>query len=152
MRYEAYLTLLDFRIRAAWLHSLYLDDRNFESVARPLYIEPCSSNFLVKAVIARQLRQAARDELLKQSSFIDVDDLYVEAGNAFHALATLLGEDLYFFDQEKPTLFDASVFAYTHLLLDDKIGWKNKRLSQLLRKNDNLLQHRQRLLQEYFER
>lgn len=102
-------------------------------------------------MLAYQLQRAARDELHKQSTFIDVDDIYVEAGNAFNALSTLLGDDTYFFDRNNPGLFDASVFAYTHLILDDNMGWKNKRLGQMLRKSKNLVQHRQRLLEDYFK-
>jgi metaxin len=96
------------------------------------------------------LQQAARDELLKYSTYIDIDDLEAEAGSAFEALSTLLGDDLNFFGRDNPGLFDASVFAYTQLLLDDDLGWKQNRLAQHLRRHENLVQHRQRLLERYF--
>jgi metaxin len=41
-------------------------------------------------------------------------------------------------------LFDASVFAYTHLLLDESLNWQNTRLVDSLKKSGNLVQHRQR--------
>jgi metaxin len=150
MRYDAYTSLIDHRIRSAWLFTLYLDERNSEVVAKQLYIYSASSNPLVQMILYRQLKQAARDELLKTASHIREDELYLEAEMAFLALSTLLGEDGHFFGKDKPTLFDASVFAYNHLLLDESLGWQNTRLADSLRNMDNLVQHRQRLLTSYF--
>jgi metaxin len=62
----------------------------------------------------------------------------------------VLGEDDWFFANDKPGLFDASVFAYTQLLLDDGMGWKEKKLCRALSSRGNLVQHRQRLLVRYF--
>ena len=150
MRYEAYTSLLDHRVRSAWLLTLYLDDLNFEAVAKQLYICPASSNVFVRMTLAYQLQQAARDELLKYSAYIDEDDLYAEAEKTFQALSTVLGENENFFGMTRPGLFDASVFAYTHLLLDKKLGWKNKRMPDALRQYVNLVHHRQRILDKYF--
>lgn len=97
-----------------------------------------------------QLQHAARDELLKQSDFINVSDLEADAGDAFQALSTLLGENEFFFERDRPGLFDASVFAYTHLILDEGLKWKSNPLGHLLSKHKNLVQHRQRLLEKYF--
>ncbi|RDL40362.1 Uncharacterized protein BP5553_00341 [Venustampulla echinocandica] len=150
LRYEAYQALLDQRIRSAWLYTLYLEPLNFNAVAYPLYVSSASTNPLVRASISHQLRAAAEAELLKHSSIIDIDDLYSEADKAFEALSILLGEDTWFFGSEKPTLFDASIFAYTHLLLDDSMGWKEDKLSGALRRRENLAQHQERLLVRYF--
>jgi metaxin len=114
-------------------------------VAYPLYVSPTSSNPLVRASISHQLRVAAEAELLKHTSIIDTDDLYSEADKAFEALSILLGEDSWFFGNN-----DASVFAYTQLLLDDELGWKEKKLCRALRRRANLVQHRDRLLVRYF--
>jgi metaxin len=150
MRYEAYSSLLDHRVRSAWLFTLYLDDLNFEAVAKKLYIYPASSNIFVRMTLAYQLQQAAREELLKYSVYIDEDDLYAEASKAFQALSTVLGADEHFFGSAQPGLFDASVFAYTHQLLDNNLGWQNKRMTDALKRNANLVQHRQRILEKYF--
>jgi metaxin len=132
------------------LYTLYLEPLNFSAVAYPLYVSPTSSNPLVRASISHQLRVAAEAELLKHTSIIDTDDLYSEADKAFEALSILLGEDSWFFGNNKPALFDASVFAYTQLLLDDELGWKEKKLCRALRRRANLVQHRDRLLVRYF--
>ncbi|CAI7647882.1 hypothetical protein PCG10_000782 [Penicillium crustosum] len=146
LRFEVYASLLDNRIRSAWLYMLYLDSENFDAVARRLYVNPTTSNSAVRAALAHQLQQAARDELLKTSRYIDAAALESDAGNAFEALSTLLGEDEHFFGRPNPGLFDASVFAYTQLILDDTLGWKRNRLGQLLKEHPNLVQHRDRLL------
>lgn len=80
---------------------------------------------------------------------IDIDDLYSEANNAFGALSTLLGEDIFFFGSTNPGLFDAAVFAYTHLLLEERMGWKETRMRKGLEKHENLVGHRQRIYDTY---
>jgi metaxin len=150
MRYETYSSLLDHRVRCAWLFTLYLDESNFHAVAKKLYIYPSSSNAFVQMTLAYQLQQAAREELLKYSAYLDEDDLYAEATKAFQALSTVLGEDENFFGSALPGLFDASVFAYTHQLLDQNLGWQNKKMADALIKNPNLVRHRQRILDTYF--
>lgn len=109
-------------------------------------MDPSTSNSLVRATLASQLQQAARDVLLKSASYIDVSDLEAEADKAFEALSILLGDNEHFFNRPNPGLLDASVFSYTHLILDDGMGWKQNRLGQLLKKYDNLVQHRERLV------
>ncbi|MCJ1299089.1 hypothetical protein MMC08_001880 [Hypocenomyce scalaris] len=151
-RCDAYLALIDNRIRNAWLYTLYLQPTNFTAVAQRLYITPCSSNPLVRATIAQQLRSAAADELLKHTAVIDVESVYSDAQRAFAALSTLLGDSDNFFGADKPSLFDASVFAYTHLLLDEGMGWKEDRMSRGLKKYFNLVQHRERIVEVYFSK
>jgi len=65
-------------------------------------------------------------------------------------LGVLLGEDDWFFGLKKPGLFDASVFAYTHLLLDQGMCWKEGKLGGALRRKENLCRHRERLLIRYY--
>jgi metaxin len=152
MKEEAYMSLIDHTIRNAWLYHLYLDKANFNAVAWPLYVKTTSSNLFVQQAISHQLRSAAQDELLKTSSLIDAAELYQQADEAFHALSTQLGESTYFFDSKSPGLFDASLFAYTHLLLDSSLPWQTRHLTNILTKYSNLVQHRDHLLSEYFNR
>ena len=151
-------TLLDFLSRltkhAPQLYALYIEPRN-RGLAQRLYIAPCSSSPLVRATISRQLRSAAQTELVKStsstSSIIDVGELYREAQRAWDALETLLGErDTWFFGAEQPSLFDASVFAYSHLLLGGVLGWDDQRLVMTLRGKTNLERHHQRILDDFY--
>ncbi|KAL5119974.1 hypothetical protein ACEQ8H_002072 [Pleosporales sp. CAS-2024a] len=150
-RYDAYLSLLDHRIRRAWLYCIYLSP-NATSIAEPLYILPASANPLVRLTIARELRSAAEQELLKFSAVINADTLYNQAEEAFAALESLLGKDDWFFGAPRPGLFDASVFAYTHLLLDGGLGkgWLDTRLRDALMSRKRLTSHRIRIFTTYF--
>jgi metaxin len=117
-----------------------------------LYILPACSNSFVRLSIARELRSAAEKELLKFSTVISAETLYNQAEEAFAALETLLGKDDWFFGASGPGLFDASVFAYTHLLLDDNLGkgWLDTRLRDALMSRKRLTTHRNRILTKYF--
>ncbi|KAL8673965.1 MAG: hypothetical protein Q9168_001608 [Polycauliona sp. 1 TL-2023] len=151
IRYEAYLSLLDHRIRSAWLHTLYLSASQFDPVARPLYILPATSSPPARMALSHSLRAAALEELTKASTsaVVDVNALYRESDNAFSALSELLGDDAWFFGEAEPGLFDAAVFAYTHLLCDEKMGWKTdeERLGKSLREGTwkNLVEHERRI-------
>ncbi|KAL5398298.1 hypothetical protein PMIN02_001602 [Paraphaeosphaeria minitans] len=151
LRYEAYLSLLDHRIRRAWLYSVYLSS-NATSLAEPLYILPTSSNAFVRLLTAADLRRAAENELLKFSAIIDAAELHRQAEEAFEALETVLGNDSWFFGASQPGLFDASVFAYTHLLMDGNLGdaWVDTRLRDALLKCKNLTSHRDRIIASCF--
>lgn len=124
---------------------------NFDTVVRPRYVDPTTSNPLVHLALSRQLRVAAESELLKHSAVIDAETIYRESAIAFEALQVLLGDDDYFFGAKKPGLFDASVFAYTHVLLGEFLPQlKDTRMMDGLKESANIKQHRDRILQEYF--
>ena len=117
-----------------------------------MYISSCTSNRLVRRILADQLRSSAQTELLKGSytGLINAVELYQDAKDAWTALSSLLGEHQWFFDAERPSLFDASVFAYTNPLLDSDLNWGVLTLTQTLRQSANLVEHRQRVLQSFF--
>ena len=49
-----------------------------------------------------------------------------------------------------PGLFDASVFAYTHILLDENLDWEDKRLTKALKQYSNLAEHQRRIVEGWF--
>ena len=134
------------------LYSLYLVPSNFNAVAFPLYVAPGTTNTLVRLSLAHQLRAAAEGELTKQSARIDAEALYQGSDKAFGALSELLGDEDYYFGERKPGLFDANVFAYTNVLLDEGLGWKDFRMMDGLRRYSNLVEHRGRILEAYFQK
>lgn len=85
-------------------------------------------------------------------AIVNAETLYNQAEEAFIALESLLGDDEWFFGAEKPGLFDASVFAYTHLLLDDGLGkgWLDTHLRDTLMSRQRLVAHRNKILEKYF--
>ncbi|KAI8953546.1 hypothetical protein F4801DRAFT_576439 [Xylaria longipes] len=147
-RLEAYRSLLDHRIRNAWLYTLYLSPANANLLAR-LYITPATSSRPVRATIAYQLRHAAELEILRSTGrdSIDTAALYKGVKEAFGALDAVLGDEEWFFGSKVPALFDATVFSYTHLILHDGLAWKNQRLGDILKEYPRLVDHRNRILQ-----
>lgn len=83
------------------------------------------------------------------SNIVDADVLLKEAEEAFGALSQLLGEKEWFFGAEKPGLFDASVFAYLHLMMDEGLRWGHNPLAEGLRRFENLAGHRERIVERY---
>ncbi|KAK2065480.1 hypothetical protein LY76DRAFT_558979 [Colletotrichum caudatum] len=157
-RLDAYRALLDTRVRTAWLHALYLAPANAALLSR-LYVRPASRNPLVRLALAHQVRSAAEAEVLRSTRAVAVDParVYADARAAFEALAALLDEnggggggEGWFFGCREPTLFDASVFAYTHPLLDGDLGWADRTLPDILAGFPGLVRHRERLLERCF--
>lgn len=85
---------------------------------------------------------------------LDAAQIYEDARRAFAALETLLGEEQqqrqgeeeeeesgWFFGAQRPSLFDAAVFSYTCLILNDEafihpngeaVGWGDDTLRRIL--------------------
>ena len=147
---QAHNSLLDHSIRNMWLYTLYLDEANFVSVARPWYVETATANAAVRLALALRLKEAASKELLKSMTVICEDHLLEQATSAFKALSTFLGDDRTFSRDKRPGLLDAAVFAYTHLLLRDDIAWRNRNMIEVLKTYQNLVQHRNGLMERYF--
>lgn len=117
-----------------------------------LYLAAASSNVLVQSAVGHQLRQAAETELRKATFVQQKSDaeLWRQTEDALFALSALLGEQTWFFGQDASE-FDAMVFAYTHLILDDEtMRWRSNRLAKMLRKHQNLTSHRERILDLYY--
>ena len=133
------------------LYQLYLHPSN-STLVHKLYIEPCSASSFVQLAISHQLREAAEKELTKTSysSTISEKDTMREAAKAFAAFSELLGEDQWFFGQKQPSMFDASIFAYTHLLLDEDLQWGDNELGRQLSQHQNLVAHRDRIIEQFF--
>lgn len=119
---------------------------------RRLYVDPCSTQPFVRYALATQLQAAAETEVLKTSkrSLLSLLDVMRDAGEAFQSLAHLLGGDDWFSGEGKPGMFDASVFAYTHLIISDHLQWEYWPLREELVRHENLLHHQQRIMDLYF--
>lgn len=147
-RLDAYESLLDHRIRNAWLYTLYLSPANVGLLAH-LYINTATTSWPVRAMLAYQLRNAAEREILRSTArdAIDPAALYRGSTEAWKALDAVLGDDSWFFGSEVPGLFDATVFSYTYLILHDGLEWGNSRLRGILTQFPRLLSHRDRVFQ-----
>lgn len=165
IRQQPYLSLVSQNIRVAYLYALYLDDQAFSSVAAPYYIYPSSSNSLVRAAIVPSLRAAALEQLMASQASsspnqkLDLERLFKDADDAFDALSTLLGAQDWFTctlrnESGRPGLLDASVFAYTHVILTlfSSLGKcsPGERLRASITTRSNLLDHHGRIAKKYY--
>ncbi|KAH6891339.1 hypothetical protein B0T10DRAFT_309798 [Thelonectria olida] len=142
-RREAYKALLTQSVRPAWLHALYIVPANSPLLAK-LYLPP---SFFLRAPLHHTLHAAATSEILKTTrrAHISPRQLYADAATALQALCTLLADDDWFFGASGPGLFDADVFSYTYLILDDGLAWQDPALAECLTGLHNLKRHRERL-------
>jgi hypothetical protein len=133
------------------LYQLYLNPAN-STLVHSLYVAPCSSSSFVQLAISHQLQSAAASELAKSSysSTISEADIMRDAANALSALSELLAENKWFFGQKQASMLDASVFAYTHLILDGNLQWVRNELAQHTYQHQNLVDHRARILNQFF--
>jgi metaxin len=115
--------------------------------------------------MAPSLRAAALEQLMasKASSSpnpkLDLERLFKDADDAFDALSTLLGDDDWFTSgsdnrSDQPGMLDASVFAYTHVILTlfsflDE-GSPGERLRTAITTRSNLLDHHGRVAKKYY--
>lgn len=138
------------------LYTLYLDPKH-DDLLQSLYTKSTTRTPLLRSILATQLKKAAHDHLLNNPSQsptapVNPDELFADSAAAFEALSTLLGEEQqYFFGRSTPGLFDAAVFAYTHILLDDEFGWaEDTKIVKQVRRCRNLVRHRNTLLEGFF--
>ena len=170
-RAPAYQALLDTSLRRAWLHAVYLDDDNSSqaTVASRLYADAASSSMFVRTSLAGQLQAAAAAEVWGAStatpSAFAVAHIYKDAAVALAALQSVLEDNdddaPFFFNRKEPTIFDAAVFSYTHLLLEDgdqsdnanaskRFRWHNAELCNLVRGRPLLVRHRDTVANRYW--
>ena len=81
---------------------------------------------------------------------MDVEGIYRDCDRAFEALSALLGDDKFFFGEKTPGLFDASVFAYTHVWLSKDLDWRHIRSRESLEQYGNLVEHQKRIMEGWF--
>jgi metaxin len=112
---------------------------NFEKFTVPSYIGTQSSSSFIRVINAWELRSAARAELKKHYPLVDEEGLYLEADQAFAALDNVLKRKSKIHSSGKPSLLEATAFAYLFLLLETPYGaWADTRLVDLVKKYPNL--------------
>ncbi|KAJ6257961.1 Metaxin-3 [Drechslerella dactyloides] len=150
--YRAFQTLLDTSIRDAWLYAMYVDADTLHGVTAPRYTAT-TPTWPVTAALAAQMRRAALASIRSSSSTSTITGrtLYARAEGAWEALSTLLGTDRWFFGAQDAGLFDASVFAYVHLILaGEKESGSGAELASGLRRHANLIQHEARIRSRWY--
>jgi metaxin len=123
---------------------------NFDAITTKCYIDPPSSSSIVRSFSSRDLRNAAREDLLKTKPVIDERAIYLEAEQAFIALDTYVSEGIK--SGRKPTsLLDAAIFSYVYLLLQLEYGlWADRRLVDILKRFTRLKEHNELIRKHHF--
>jgi metaxin len=113
---------------------------NFDALTVPSYIKSQSASVIVNILSSWELRQAARNELLKHSPRIDEESLYEDADRAFRALDSVMKRKQEQNVPGRPSLLEASLFSYLFLLLElPREKWADGRLVDLLMKYPGLV-------------
>jgi hypothetical protein len=113
---------------------------NFNTFTAPSYIGPQTTSLVVRFVMGWELKRHARLELEKYRPKIDVDGLYESAELAFGALDNLIGRKRKQSSSGKPSLLEATLYAYLYLLLELPMSrWSDSRLVELVRANSTLV-------------
>lgn len=108
---------------------------------------------------------------LSGRTVLDPEKIYADARRAMEALETLLvqntDDSAWFFGVSRPSLFDAHVFSYTHLILDNKYilpdilskerseslvdeFWGDDTLRKIVRNCPRLVEHAETMLRTYW--
>ncbi|KAK6332491.1 hypothetical protein TWF730_004157 [Orbilia blumenaviensis] len=155
--YRAFLSLVEGAVRDAWLYALYIDPTNLANLTVPKYTSTVPL-WPIPHLQGAQMRQAAINSIRTSSSSSKTatpsgTEIYDKAAEAFSALSTLLAGDTWFFGAAEAGVFDAEVFAYTHLLLtvgDGMKGSSGEGLVSSLRGFENLCGHEERIRRRWF--
>lgn len=151
----------------------------FATRTKAVHIDTATSIGVVQDVLAWQLQNEAADEITGGSGavwpVVDAAAVYAEAAEALAALGVVLGDSRWFGRRkeapeerisledegvgnwEVPGLLDAGVFGYTHVIMEmleglpEEKGTEGARgLVAALREQDNLVEHRERVLRNYY--
>ncbi|EPS45244.1 hypothetical protein H072_769 [Dactylellina haptotyla CBS 200.50] len=149
--YRAFTSLIDTSIRQAWLYALYIDSTNFKAQTKPRYTYS-TPIWPVNYFLGLQMRQAALDNLKINTEVSKITGrmIYLRAKEAWAALGALLGGQKWFFGAQDAGIFDASVFAYTHLILNQDLEGSGQDLRAGLETHANLVNHERRIRSTWF--
>ncbi|KAK6513332.1 hypothetical protein TWF281_004963 [Arthrobotrys megalospora] len=153
--YRAFLSLVEGAVRDAWLYALYIDPINLSNITIPKYTST-TPLWPITHFLGNQMRQAAIDSIKKSTSSESTlptgEEIYTKANEAFSALSTLLNStgNTWFFGADEAGMFDASVFAYTYLILSLEISGSGEVLVESLYKFKNLVEHSERIRRRWF--
>lgn len=123
---------------------------NFDLLTVPSYINSQSKSPLIRVVTSRELRSSAEKALLQYKPMISEHTIYLEAEEAFKALATYLEEKMSS-GKAPTTLLDAAVFSYVYLLLElNEHVWPDRRLVDVVLKFKALRAHTEVIKKNHF--
>ncbi|KAI8925691.1 hypothetical protein BC831DRAFT_459794 [Entophlyctis helioformis] len=145
---EAFLALVESRIRFALEYEFWYESDHFESVTAAVMGAPYPwpLNYLLPR-IERSRRVAA---MLSKKPVLKTEEIYAEANQALQDLSVVLAGQLYLFGAA-PTIADASLFAHLHTVLSMlKHSPAESQLRNTVLNNDNLIKYSRRVWNTWF--
>jgi metaxin len=123
---------------------------NFYKYTSPSYIGSQTASMFVNLISAWELRREARKELEKYKPKVDADSIYASAQLAFSALNNIMSRKVRLTTAGKPSLLEATLYAYLYLLLELPLeSWPDSRLVEILRENKALVRWQSDMREEF---
>lgn len=135
--------MLDERFYWVLLHSRWIDDGNWPVVKRGFFGGmPFPLSMIVPRLARKQIRAALRAQGIGRHT---PEEIYALGARDLAALSAFLGDKPFFFG-DKPTLADATAFAYLVNIVGPELA---SPLKDAARGHDNLLRHTDRMGEIY---
>ncbi|QSL64319.1 hypothetical protein MERGE_001619 [Pneumocystis wakefieldiae] len=139
---DSYVSLIENTLYDAWYYGFFIEPENFKKVTSLLYIKDAwPISIFTKWQLQNQVRK--RLSVRQKTGLLNAKEVYTDASYALHALSIKLGQDNWFFGAEDPSYIDATLFAYTHLVLS--INLPDDTLAREIKKHENLVKHAERV-------
>lgn len=155
---KAFLTLVNTSLRNAWLYTVYLEPRNFQHIAMPLFIDKYTA-WPASLLVGKSFRDSAYKAITESrgGSYISRPEIYADAERAWAALSSLLNGRAFFGahnedNTEKPGLLDAAVFSFTYQFLTLELDPTEADVRTSLQQCSNLSQHCDRIIKMYYKK
>ncbi|RIA88955.1 hypothetical protein C1645_773609 [Glomus cerebriforme] len=136
---QAYIAFADNKLRNALLYYLWCEPAN-ELMTHKKYVGHYAKP--LDKVLFHKYKNLAVKELLTRKPVLDKEEIYQEADEALQAISTVLGDTDYFFGSRLPTIIDAVIFSYIHVILNIPL--------RRVKVPPNLLKYSERIYNDYF--
>ncbi|KTW29409.1 hypothetical protein T552_01361 [Pneumocystis carinii B80] len=139
---DSYISLIENTLYDAWYYGFFIEPENFRQVTSLLYIKDAwPVSIFTKWQLQNQIKKKL--SVRQKNGLLNAKEIYADASHALHALSIKLGQDQWFFGTEVPSYIDATLFAYTYLVLS--INLPEDTLSHEVKKYENLVKHAERV-------
>ncbi|KAI8833268.1 hypothetical protein BJ741DRAFT_612509 [Chytriomyces cf. hyalinus JEL632] len=142
-------SLAESKLHLGLLYDLWYSPQNSLKVAFPQYSH--DRPWPLKEVLPRIRRWEQMDWMLKHHVTIDKEEILDDVKVALSAYAVQLDQKQYLFGS-KPTLADATLFAYLHILLStfNTAAGSHSHARDIIMRHDNLVQYARRIWGSWF--
>ncbi|KAI9485239.1 MAG: hypothetical protein EXX96DRAFT_473800 [Benjaminiella poitrasii] len=156
---KAFMALVETKLRAALLFSMWLEPLNANQITRKAYFGHVPKP--VDMIIFHRKQNEIVQRLLSDRDILVREEIYEDAARTLEALSIKLGDETYFYNSSEPTLMDAVVFSYLHCILsmphilDGQYTEEERKqastLSKLVRQHENLVRYAKAIYENWLK-